>query len=96
MTRAGSVGGMPDASGDGALRALADELRAAAGRIDARRAALGRYALVWWEGTAADLYVEQVAHRVNALDALARDMEEAAGHVETVLALTEGPAGPWP
>ena len=91
MTRAGSVGGMPDASGDDALRALADELRAAAGRIDARRAALGRYALVWWEGTAADLYVQQVAHRVNALDALARDMEEAAGHVETVLALDRGP-----
>ena len=96
MERGGSVRRMPVGSGDEALRALADELRAAAARTDARRAALGRHALVWWEGTAADLYAQQVAHRVNALAALARDMEEAAVLVDAVLALGDGPEGSWP
>ena len=96
MGRAGYEGGMPAGSGDEALRVLADELRSAAARTDARRAALGRHALVWWEGTAADLYAQQVAHRGNALAALARDMEEAAALVDAVLALRDGSAGSWP
>ncbi len=96
MGRAGSSARTPAGSGDEALRVLAGELRAAAARTDARRAALGRYALVWWEGTAADLYAQQVAHRVNALAALARDMEEAAVLVDAVLAMGEGAAGSWP
>ena len=96
MGRAGSSGRMPAGSGDEALRVLAGELRAAAARTDARRAALGRNAFVWWEGTAADLYAQQVAHRVNALAALARDMEEAAVLVDAVLAMGEAAAGSWP
>ncbi len=96
MGRAGSSARMPAGSGDEGLRVLAGELRAAAARTDARRAALGRYALVWWEGAAADVYAQQVAHRVNALAALARDMEEAAVLVDAVLAMGEGAAGSWP
>ncbi|GAA4412466.1 hypothetical protein GCM10023168_34290 [Fodinibacter luteus] len=75
--------------GTGELRDLAAALRGAARRVEARRAALGRYALVWWEGTAAEAYQQQVAHRVTALATLARELDEAAVLAEEVVALAE-------
>ena len=73
--------------GEACLRDLSAELRASAARLDARRAALGRYALVWWQGEAAERYQQRVAERVTALHDLARAMEGSAGVAEELAAL---------
>lgn len=79
--------------GTGGLRDLAVELRGAAARVDARRAALGRYALVWWDGAAAEAYQQHVSRRVNGLAALARELEEVARLAEEVLAMADDVPG---
>ena len=79
--------------GEAHLRDLSRELRAAAVRLDARRAALGRNALVWWQGEAAEHYQQRVALRVTGLHALSREMEEAArlaDHVAALMAALQG------
>jgi uncharacterized protein YukE len=60
------------------LRELSRDLRAASARLEARRAALGRYALVWWQGEAAERYQQRVAQRVTALHDLSLAMAETA------------------
>ena len=54
------------------LERLAARVRGAAEVVDARRAALGRHALVWWQGEAAERYVALVGERVAALAAAGR------------------------
>ncbi len=68
--------------GEAYLLELSGDLRAAAARLDSRRVALSRYALVWWHGEAAERYQQRVAHRVTALHDLSRAMEGAAGMAE--------------
>ena len=67
------------------LAELADEagrmamlLLAEAAEVDQRRMALSRYALVWWQGEAADGYRRRVQERVNDLAALAVELEALA------------------
>ena len=65
--------------------ALADEagrmamlLLAEAAELDQRRMALSRYALVWWQGEAAEAYQRRVQERVAALAAASARLEAAA------------------
>ena len=53
-------------------------LLAEAAEVDQRRVALSRYALVWWQGEAAEAYQRRVQERVAALAALAARLEAAA------------------
>ncbi|HSO64762.1 MAG TPA: hypothetical protein VLQ78_06640 [Ornithinibacter sp.] len=55
-----------------AAQQLGREARAASVRMDERRAALARSALVWWEGGAAEAYQQAVQERVTALSVLSR------------------------
>ncbi len=64
---------------------LADEagrmamlLLAEAAEVDQRRMALSRYALVWWQGEAAEAYQHRVQERVAALAATSARLEAAA------------------
>jgi hypothetical protein len=98
-------------SGGGAVTfaALADEagrmamlLLAKAAEVEQRRAALARYALVWWQGEAAEAYRGRVQERVAALAALSARLEAAAEHWEDLeeaaeeAALEAGEEGvPW-
>ncbi len=75
------------------MRGIALALRTGAAQVDERRAALGRYALVWWEGEAADAYQQRVAARVNALATLARRMEDAGRAIDALLDLVEAGEG---
>ena len=59
-------------------RAVAVRARLSAREMDARRAALSRSALVWWQGEAADSYQRRVHDRVNALAALSARLEGLA------------------
>ena len=67
--------------------ALADEagrmamvLLAEAVEVDQRRMALSRYALVWWQGEAAESYQRRVQERGAALAALSARLAAAAEH----------------
>ena len=59
-------------------RLVAVAARGAAGRMDERRAALSRFALVWWQGGAAEAYQRRVQERVNELAALSARLETVA------------------
>ena len=59
-------------------RHLAVVARAVAGRMDERRVALARSALVWWQGGAAEAYQRRVQERVNDLAALSARLQEVA------------------
>ena len=61
-----------------AASSVAVSARAEARFMDARRAALSRNALVWWQGEAAEGYRRRVADRVNGLAALAVELEALA------------------
>ncbi len=61
-----------------ALARLAGRLREAAEVVDERRATLGRHALVWWQGEAADRYAARVEERRAALAALADELRRLA------------------
>jgi uncharacterized protein YukE len=52
--------------------------RGHAREMEARRVALSRYALVWWQGEAAESYRQRVHDRVNALAELAVALDELA------------------
>ena len=52
--------------------------RGAARRMDERRVALARSALVWWQGGAAEAYQQRVQERVNELAALSARLEGVA------------------
>ena len=70
---------------DGArLRAMGADLRLMAARLDDRRVALSRYALVWWQGEAAEAYQQRVARRVAALAVVAGAAEAVAAQAEAV------------
>ena len=73
--------------GQAHLLELSGDLRAAAARLDARRVALSRYALVWWQGEAAERYQQRVAQRVTALHDLSRAMEGTAEMADELAAL---------
>ena len=73
--------------GQAHLLELSRDLRAAAARLDARRVALSRYALVWWQGEAAERYQQRVAQRVTALHDLSRAMEGTAEMADELAAL---------
>jgi hypothetical protein len=67
--------------------------RGAALRMDERRVALARSALVWWQGGAAEAYQRRVQERVNELAALsarlegvARLSDDLAGEMEAAFA----------
>ena len=59
-------------------RAVSTRARLAASDMDARRAALSRSALVWWQGEAAASYQQRVQDRVNGLAALSARLEAVA------------------
>lgn len=65
---------------------LAGVARASAARMDGRRAALSRHALVWWQGGAAEAYQRAVQERVNALAGLGGRLEELARAYEALAA----------
>ncbi|MBM6404943.1 hypothetical protein JQN72_11890 [Phycicoccus sp. CSK15P-2] len=67
------------------LARLAARLRAAREEVEARRAVLGRYALVWWEGMAADRYRELVDERRAALARTADELGRLAEDVDALL-----------
>jgi uncharacterized protein YukE len=86
-----------------AAQRLAVQARAASVRMDQRRAALARSALVWWQGGAADTYRQAVQDRVTGLAALSRRLDDLAdcydelavearlaGAVDRVVASTPG------
>jgi uncharacterized protein YukE len=83
---------------------LALGARSEAREVEARRVALSRYALVWWQGEAAESYRRRVHDRANglaelavALDALAREADVLAdrargrAEAEAVESLGGGP-----
>ena len=78
------------------LAELADEARrmamlllAEAAEVDQRRMALSRYALVWWQGEAAESYQRRVQERVNALAALSARLESLARLADDLAAEAE-------
>ena len=88
---------------------LADEagrmamlLLAEAAELDQRRMALSRYALVWWQGEAAEAYQRRVQERVAALAVASARLEAAAEAWEALeevadnAALAEAGLGGYP
>ena len=67
-----------------ALDRLAARLRTGAEVLEEQRGAVGRYAVVWWEGSAADRYRDLVEDRRAALASAA---EEARSLADAVAAL---------
>ncbi|HWS57824.1 MAG TPA: hypothetical protein VN257_04735 [Actinotalea sp.] len=57
------------------LLRLAAEVSASAERMRARRVALSRFALVWWQGGAAEAYQEAVQERVTLLGQVEAELE---------------------
>jgi uncharacterized protein YukE len=57
---------------------LALSARREAREMEARRVAVSRFALVWWQGEAAERYRRRVHDRVNALAELAVTLDELA------------------
>lgn len=72
-----------------AARLVAVEARREAGDLDEHRAALGRSALVWWQGGAAERYQQLVRERVNALAEASQHLEGVAGLAELFAAALE-------
>ncbi len=77
-----------------ALERLAGRAREAADVVDARRAALGRNALVWWQGEAADRYAARVEERRASLAALADELRWLADAVSAVAAAVRADRDP--
>ena len=73
------------------LAARAGQAREA---VEARRAALGRYALVWWEGGAADRYRGLVDERRAALARLADELGWLEQSATALAAATRAEVGP--
>lgn len=78
------------------LQRLGARLRLARESVEGRRAALGRYALVWWEGPAADRYQGLVEGRRAALQRLADELEWLAAAVDALTEAAHAEAGPLP
>jgi hypothetical protein len=72
-----------------AARLVAMEARREASDLDEHRAALGRSALVWWQGGAAERYQQLVRERVNALAEVAQHLEALAGLADLFAAALE-------
>ena len=103
----GPVGGVSDDELVVRARQVSLVARGAARRMDERRVALARSALVWWQGGAAEAYQRRVQERVNELAALSARLDElartcdhlaagmeAAFAAERARALAAGGAGP--
>lgn len=75
-------------------RGVAATARLQARALEQRRTALARNALVWWQGESAERYRARVQERVNALVALAAELEEVAVDADRLadLALAEAAA----
>lgn len=65
-----------------AVRLLAVAARGEARELDARRSALARNALVWWQGGAAERYQGLVRARVGAFAELAGYLDALAGQAD--------------
>jgi uncharacterized protein YukE len=61
-----------------AAEGVAVTARVEARALEERRAALSRYALVWWQGEAAERYRRRVLERSNELAALAAELDRLA------------------
>jgi uncharacterized protein YukE len=61
-----------------AAEGLAVTARVEARALEEHRAALSRYALVWWQGEAAERYQRRVQERSNELAALASALDRLA------------------
>lgn len=93
--RGGGDVGAGDTGEAAALRQLASALRAVAGRVEARRAALWPSASTWWEGPAAERCREDVARRSAALASLVDRLRDAAAEADLLAGgpvLERGPA----
>lgn len=77
----------------GELERLAGRLRVAREEVEAGRAALGRFALVWWAGTAADRYAALVDERRARLAVLADDLRRLEEDVLTLVVVAGVEAG---
>ncbi|MBR7743280.1 hypothetical protein KC207_08260 [Phycicoccus sp. BSK3Z-2] len=80
------------------LLRLVGRLFALADRLEEQRRALGRYALVWWEGAAADHYRDLVEQRRATLARHAEEVRGLADDVALLVALAgaQGPPGAVP
>ena len=76
------------------LERLVVRLRLARESAEAGRAALARYALVWWEGTAADRYRDLVDERRARLAALAEKLGWLEDAVTALAAAARAESGP--
>ncbi len=61
--------------------------------VEAQRAALGRYALVWWSGEAAERYWEHVEHRRTSLARCAEDLGYLAAVAARLASAARAEAG---
>ena len=61
-----------------AAEGVAVTARVEARAVEEHRAALSRYALVWWQGEAAERYQRRVQERSNELAALAAALDRLA------------------
>ena len=96
MAGGGPAGGPADDELVVRARQVALVARAAAGRMDARRVALARSALVWWQGGAAEAYQRLVHERVNELAALSARLTEVARTCDDLAAEMEAAFGGMP
>jgi hypothetical protein len=74
------------------LDRLAVRARCAAEVVEAHRAALGRYALVWWTGAAADRYWAHVEERRARLGACADGLADLAALAAATAAVVRSEA----
>lgn len=75
------------------LERLAVRLRVAREEVEAGRTALGRFALVWWAGTAADRYAALVDERRARLAALADELRRLEEQALTLVVAARAEAG---
>lgn len=78
------------------LERLSARLRLAEEAVQGRRVALGRYALVWWQGEAADRYRDLVEERRAALERVADELDGLADTVDALVVAARVEAGPLP
>jgi uncharacterized protein YukE len=71
---------------------LALGARSQAREVEARRVALSRYALVWWQGEAAESYRRRVHDRANGLAELAVALQALAREADALAARARGRA----
>lgn len=76
------------------LDRLAARVRRSREEVEAGRAALSRYALVWWHGVAADRYRDLVEERRATLAVLAEELAWLEESVTALASAARAEAGP--